>query len=324
MAGRKKIMTLDEAAGGSSSAAARQLPLEGKAKEAAKGKAKETAGDTSSAAARHLPLEGKAKEAAKDTKAKSRAVIAVGRVPVIREALAELRVSWEAKAKEAEGIVCTAENAAALKSRRAGLRRDFEALDVQRREARARYMQPWEALERAWDENVGGFFRQADSAYKEAVGGFEDALKADCLSDLAAWFACESSEAGAGWLDFPLALEKSGVKIGLTEARSGDTAKAREALDTLLERVRQDVEAIAEGDDGAAVLAEYMRSLDKQGAAGAVKERREREEKARALLEREKGGREVFPEIAFRVFGCTKLELGRIRDALGAWGIRYE
>ena len=235
-----------------------------------------------------------------------------------------LREDWERRADTARSAECTDRNHAALRRERAKLRRDYERLKRLRVKAGNRYLAPYTKQQIAWDENVAGHYERADKAYRATIEAYDEGEKAALLKELEGMYAELREELGIRWLPLDKALKLSGIKLTLGEKLRGDPQARRRALTLALEHVGVETAKIADMDDAAAVMAEYMDCLSIPEAEGRVAERRRREREARGALRHENGGREIMEDAEFRVCGCTREELERLRDYLTDRAIAFE
>ena len=193
-------------------------------------------------------------------------LIVLRQLPVIEERLAALSARIEADIAEALALEVTEESAKRAKALRAGLNRDFQALEAARRRVKKEVMAPYEAFEAAYERLAAGRYKGALAAIDARVGEIEDAQKQRKRDDLKEYYDELRAAAGVDFAPF----ERWAPKVGLSDS-----------LKQLKERARAFVGGIADcmeaigGMEGAEeISAEYKRSLDFAGAVRAVESRR--------------------------------------------------
>lgn len=297
-----------------------------------------------------------AQEAAE--RAEDTALIAITRLPEIKENLRSLRERWEQKAQDAAALVCTDESVQSIKAMRADMRKEFDEADAQRKTTKERYMAAWNEVEATWKECVAEPFKRADASYKDTISNFEGQLKAELREKLEAYFGELCAAEKIDFLTFDRALQKSGVKINLADAKAKTPRKLQDALAAVTAQIATDIERISRMEDAAEIMTEYKRTLDFGTAVDTVQSRKRAIEAEREAAERRREEaaqraeaikkveaaatvtapipvpvpvkapaqepEKVFPVFRFAVFDCTKSQLLKIRDFLRNEGIRYE
>ena len=79
-------------------------------------------------------------------------LIAVRQLPIIEEQLRTLKDRWEQRALDAEAMVCTGDTIQAVKAFRADMRREFEEVEVLRKQAKQAVMEPYNRFEAVYRE----------------------------------------------------------------------------------------------------------------------------------------------------------------------------
>ena len=218
----------------------------------------------------------------------STALIAVTRLPEIKENLRSLRDKWEQKARDAASLVCTDESVQSVKTMRAEMRKEFDEADRQRKEAKDRYMAAWNDVESVWNECVAGPFKKADSAFKSEIDAFENQLKDELRERLKAYYDELCAAEKIDFVPFERALLKSGIKIGLADAKAKTPRKLQDALAAVTAQIATDMERISRMEDAAEIMTEYKRALDFGAAVDTVQSRKLAIEAEREAAERRK------------------------------------
>lgn len=205
---------------------------------------------------------------------------------IIEEQFHLLKERWEQKARDAEALVCTEESAAAIKSYRADMRKEFAEVERQYKEARAAAIEPITRLDSVFKECITEPFRRADASFKGKVSEVEAEIKGRCESELREYFdeLCEAHH--LEWLDF----ERACVKVDMASAKQKTPKRLREQLAQFVATVSKDVDTISTMEDADEILVEYKMVAPSLGTAMLiVSERNKRiEEEAKFRAERER------------------------------------
>ena len=193
-------------------------------------------------------------------------LIVLRQLPVIEERLAALAGRIEADIAEALALEVTEESAKRAKALRAGLNKDFLALEVARKRVKKEVMAPYEAFEAAYERLAAGKYKTALAAIDARVNEIEDAQKQRKRGELKDYY--DELRAAAG-IDFA-PFERWDPKVGL----SSSLKQLKQQAGAFISNIADCIHAI-EGMDGAEeILVEYRRGLDFAGAVRAVESRR--------------------------------------------------
>lgn len=100
-------------------------------------------------------------------------LIKVVQLPVIEEQLRSMKEAVDKRVEEALSLVCTEETIQTVKSARAELNKEFQALEEQRKEVKKAVLGPYERFEAVYKECVSDAFKTADAALKGKVEATE-------------------------------------------------------------------------------------------------------------------------------------------------------
>lgn len=212
------------------------------------------------------------------------ALIRVTQLPVIEEQLRKVKEAVDQAVLDAAAMVCTEETVQAVKSRRAELNKQFDALEAQRKAVKRAVLEPYERFEAVYKDCITGPFKAADAALKGKITEVEDVQKAECEQKCREYFAELCAVHGVEWLKY----EQAGLKISLTEAKKAAPSGLFDRLNEFAARVACDVDAIdkiPEDDRRAAVMAEYKRHLSLSRAMADVQSRIDAEAAERKAAE---------------------------------------
>lgn len=280
-------------------------------------------------------------------------LIRVTQLPVIEEELRALKETVDNRIAEALALVCTEETVQTVKSERTQLRKDFEALEAQRKAVKAAVLGPYERFEGIYKECVSDSYKKADAALKGKIDETEAEIKRRCDESLREYFAelCEVNH--LDWLEY----ERAGIKVDMASAKAKTPTKLRKQVAEFVAYVNESVNLIADMDDAEEIMVEFIRSLDVGQAIGTVQDRHRRIEAERAAKEereaaqkadieavervvqvqksytprpveasalQEKDPNEVIPRCTFTAINATRAQLRRVKDFLNMEGIQYE
>ena len=216
------------------------------------------------------------------------ALIAVTQLPVIEERLREVKEQVELAVKEAKSLVATADTVQAVKNRRAELKKQFDALETQRKAVKEQIMAPYHRFDAVYKECITGPFTEADTALKTTIDGFEKELKDKTIRKLKDYYdeLCEAEQ--IDWLPFIRAMEYGNIKVGVTDAKSKTPRKLMDAVASVVATVACGMDQIRKMDDSAEIMAEYKNCLDVGKAVANVQERKRAVEAEKEAAEKQK------------------------------------
>ena len=270
-------------------------------------------------------------------------------LPVIEEQLRAMKERVDKRVSEALSLACTDETLSAVKAARADLRKDFDALEEQRKAVKKAVLGPYEQFEAVYRECVSDTYKQADAELKKKIDAVEDGIKSSCEETLKSYFEELAAAEHVEWLTW----ERLGLKIDLTSARQKSHAKLREKVADFVCGVAQSVETISNMEDAEEIMAEFRQCLNIGQAIGIVQERHQRieverraaeERKAvmdaqRAAVERVEAAApptvvappiEVSAPVSGEILCCSftvhanRGQLKKLKEFLNQEGIRYE
>lgn len=222
-------------------------------------------------------------------------LIRVTQLPVIEEQLRAVKDSVEAAALEAASMVCTEGTIQAVKERRAELRKQFDALEEQRKAVKNAVLAPYECFEAVYKDCITNPFKLADEALKGKIYEVERVQRDECEKMCREYFTEVCAVRGVSWLKY----EQAGLKISLTEAKRKTPHGHFQYLNDFAARVACDMDAI--GDD-AETAAEYKANgLNLAKAQKTVRERQEAQEAERKAAEERAERRKREAEAVARV-----------------------
>lgn len=208
-------------------------------------------------------------------------LIRVVQLPVIVEQLRGLKDEIGRRTGEAMTLVCDEDNLQAVKTMRADLNKQFDALETVRKAVKTQIMTPYEQFEAVYQECVTEPFKRADADLKGKITDTENEIKRICEENLYAYFDELRRSRDLDWLAF----ERSGVKVDMASAKAKTPKKLMERLKLFVDGVAQSVKMIDGMDDAAEIMVEYKETLDAAQSIAIVRQRHRRAEEERRCAE---------------------------------------
>lgn len=281
-------------------------------------------------------------------------LITVTKLPVIEEELRQLKESWDQKAKDAAALVCTEETVQELKSIRTEMRKEFDMADSQRKQAKAQYLAPWDAVEATFKECVKDAFVTADTALKNQITSFEGQIKAECRQKLEEFFSELCLMESIDFLSFDQAMQLGRISIGLADAKRNTPTKLKDQIAEVVAKIADAMDQVRKMENADEIMAEFKSCLDAGKAVSTVQERHRRIEAEKAAAEARKAAQErfkaaedklqavlppseesvpvaaqegndpvLFERYPFVVYNARKSQLIKIREYMKQEGIEY-
>lgn len=283
-------------------------------------------------------------------------LIEVKQLPVIVERLRMVKDGVEATLKDALSLACTEETVRDVKAKRAELRKQFDALEEQRKAVKTAVLEPYEQFEGVYKECISDPFRKADLALRTEIDAIEGELKKRCIDGLRRYFAELCLANHIDWLPFDTAMELGGIKVTLATAKAREPKEQQEILAAVVTRVADCTEQIRGMEDAPEIMAEYKKCFDIGKAIVAVTDRKkriaaerekaermnaeraaeeERVQKAKAAMPvaepapavpeaQPKPQEKTFARLTFTLIDVTRSQAIRVREFLKQEGIKYE
>lgn len=211
-------------------------------------------------------------------------LIRVVQLPVIEEQLRAMKERVDKRVSEALSLACTDETLSAVKAARADLRKDFDALEEQRKAVKKAVLGPYEQFEAVYRECVSDTYNLADKELKGKISAVEDGIKAACEETLKRYFEELSAAEHVEWLTW----DRMGLKIDLTSSRQKSHTKLRDKVAEFVCGVAQSVETISNMEDAEEIMVEFRQCLSIGKAFAVVQERHQRIETERRAAEERK------------------------------------
>lgn len=215
-------------------------------------------------------------------------LITVKQLPVLEERFKEIGAALDEKVERCKAMVVTDENRKDIKKIRAELNKERMAFAEEFTVVKAEVLGPWQTVEDAYKENVQSKYKEADAALKVKIDEIEQGLKDKKEAEVRTFF--EEAAASDG-IDF-VTWEQAGIKVGLSDSKKSLMEKAGAFLD----RIHQDIALIGTDEHAVEIMAEYKKTLNASQAIMMVRDRFEREERERQMIEARRAAEEERKE----------------------------
>lgn len=230
-------------------------------------------------------------------------LIVVKQLPIIEERLRSASAEVDRVVAEAQALVCDEDSVKAVKTARADLNRQFNALEEQRKSVKAAVLAPYEAFEATYKECVSDKFKAADADLKRKIDDVEGGLRDQKTLRAHQYYEELSSAYGIDFVGWDRARPL--IKITL----SSSDKNIREQIEALLSHFMDDLHVISQQTYKDEILAEYKQSLSLSNSISHVSEihaAMEAEEKKRA---EQAPAEERAREAVERVEACSAPEV---------------
>lgn len=181
-------------------------------------------------------------------------IIVIRQLPIIEERLKQISDQIQEKVSAALAVECTEDNLKTVKSIRAELNKDFQALEASRKEVKNKILAPYNRLEAVYKPCITNIFNASDKNLKQKIDEVENGLKAQKRAEVAAYF---DEYLATKNIDF-ITLDDAGINITLSASIKSLKGQARVFID----KVCDELALIDTQENAPEVLVEYKRSLN--------------------------------------------------------------
>lgn len=182
-------------------------------------------------------------------------LIILEQLPIIKATLENISKEIKIKVENANSLVCNEETVKEVKKTRAELNKEFNELEVQRKQVKQAIMSKYEEFEEIYKENVSNLYKQADAELKEKIDNVENELKQEKENELRE-FANQHIEANG--LQDIITFENLGFNITL----SASVKSLKEQAKEYIENIANDIELIKLEEYSDEILLEYKTIFD--------------------------------------------------------------
>lgn len=210
-------------------------------------------------------------------------LIAVKQLPVSASKFQAIQTKAGQRIGEAKSLICTPESLLAVKSTRAEVQKEYDALEEWRKAIKNWVMEEYKRFEAQYKVSASGYV-EALELYSSEIRETENAIKKDCEDSLRTYFDELCVAHGLDWLTY----ERAGIKVDMASAKAKMPKKLREQLAAFVVGVSESVGRINLLDDADEIIVEFQRSLDAADAICTVQDRHRRIEKQKSAQEARK------------------------------------
>ena len=180
-------------------------------------------------------------------------LIVLEQLPIIKYKLEQLSVEIKEKVENANKLVVNEDTVKQVKQVRAGLTKEFNELESQRKQVKQAIMSKYDEFEEIYKENVSNLYKKADQELKEKIDNVENSLKEEKKNEIYD-FAMEYFVAND--LQDIVKFEDIGLNITL----SASMKSLKEETIAFCERIKQDIELIKMEEYRDELLYEYKKN----------------------------------------------------------------
>lgn len=204
-------------------------------------------------------------------------VITLRQLPIIEEHLQLVKEKIEARTNQVAQMAVTEETRADAKKMRTELRKEFDAIETQRKRVKADIMAPYEHFETLYKEYVSDPYKKADAALDGQIKELERGIVEKKTAEIKDYFAELCKANNLDWLKY----EQLNLKVGLSTTVSG----VKTAMTATVLQIAADAAELSQNADAAELLVEYQKSLNMALALSTVRARHEQIERQRRAEE---------------------------------------
>lgn len=203
---------------------------------------------------------------------KSANTISIYDLSLTEQNLIKIANECKDKIEIAKAMACTEDTKKAVKKTRAELKKQFNEYETERKARTAEYEEPLKRFKELYNKYIKEPFMTADTALGQKIDEVERMQKAKKYDDLKTYAQELKTAYSLNWLDIDRIMPN--VTISKSQA-----ALEKEVTETLV-KIKRDVDATNQLEDGGETLAEYIGCLDFAQACMTIKQRKQAIEQA--------------------------------------------
>ena len=200
----------------------------------------------------------------------------IEQLPKITEKIKEVGAELDKRLEDLklDSLVCNEEIRKSIKELRTNLSSELKDFENQRKEIKAKINEPYEAFNKAYEEEIKAKYQQADLTLKTKIDEVENGLK-DKARKLAFEYFNEYKASKINLKDNYLSFEELNLSIGL-DALTDKGALVKKYKDAIIEKVdnvERDIETINTMAHNGEILVEYLKNKNLSLAIKEVNDR---------------------------------------------------
>ena len=221
-------------------------------------------------------------------------LIVLEQLPIIKYHLEQLSIEIKEKIDRANSLYVSEDTIKDVKKVRADLNKEFNELEMQRKQVKQAIMSKYDEFEEIYKENVSNLYKQADVSLKEKIDNVENQLKLEKENELREF---AEQHITANNIQDIVTFEDIGLNITLTAS----IKSLKEQVLAFIEKVDADLKLIGMEEYKEEILIEYNRTLDFVDSKTKVVERHRQLEELKkqqeTKLEQEKQEEKVVEKV---------------------------
>lgn len=200
----------------------------------------------------------------------------IEQLPKITEKIKEVGAELDKRLEDLklDSLVCNEETRKSIKELRTNLSSELKDFENQRKEIKAKINEPYEAFNKAYEEEIKTKYQQADLTLKTKIDEVENGLK-EKARKLALEYFNEYKVSKVNLKDNYLSFAELNLSIGLDALtdKGALVKKYRDAIAEKVDNVERDIETINTMAHNGEILVEYLKNKNLSLAIKEVNDR---------------------------------------------------
>lgn len=200
----------------------------------------------------------------------------IEQLPKITEKIKEVGAELDKRLEDLklDSLVCNEETRKSIKELRTNLSSELKDFESQRKEIKAKINEPYEAFNKAYEEEIKTKYQQADLTLKTKIDEVENGLK-EKARKLALEYFNEYKASKVNLKDNYLSFAELNLSIGLDALtdKGALVKKYRDAIAEKVDNVERDIETINTMAHNGEILVEYLKNKNLSLAIKEVNDR---------------------------------------------------
>lgn len=182
-------------------------------------------------------------------------LIVLEQLPIIKYHLEQLSIEIKEKIDRANSLYISEDTIKDVKKVRADLNKEFNELEMQRKQVKQAIMSKYDEFEEIYKENVSNLYKQADATLKEKIDNVENQLKLEKENELREF---AEQHIIANHLEHNLMFEDIPLNITL----SASVKSLKDHILAFIEMVKKDLQLISMEEYRDEIIIEYNKTFD--------------------------------------------------------------
>lgn len=220
-------------------------------------------------------------------------LVVVKQLPVIEEQLKLASEKFKERTDFAKSLLCTEETVKEVKNIRAGITKDFNALESLRKEVKKKILEPYDKFEAAYKTYITNVYQPSDKDLKKKIDDVESDLKEIKKQEVKDYFDEYILTTDINFLTF----EMANINVTLTASLKS----LKEQTKAFIDKISDDLILINTQEFKEEILVEYKKNLNVSLAITSVVNRHKEIEAEKVRAEQAKVKQEVVAEAIKKV-----------------------